>query len=255
MSFQLPKITVEENTEKFVIFFSCDLKYYNLYGIPLIKSIIHQNGWVGVHCHLILKDTNNFDRYPNNRVSYSTEFVDDNFFDTINFTNAGFHPGKFDAVLDAEKTYYACSRFMHIDKIFPTPYKRILQVDCDTLLFKNFPKLDFEQATDYVRAMRKPKSPEKIIASCLSLGKGEDGLAFRKRLAKEMTETFSKEAYWFVDQVVLQNIFNKMQFEPLPLHWNHWSFKKRNSYFRTAKGNKKTTNDVFKNELEKWTNM
>lgn len=252
--FKLPEIQLETNSLNNLIFFSCDTVYYALYGKALIKSILGRNSWLGVHCHIIVKNSS-IQKYNDPRVSYSFEYIDDDFINTINFQESSTSLTKYDAVLDAEKTYYACARFMQIDKIFPDTSKRILQVDCDSLLFKDFSKLEFEDLTNNVRAMRKPKTPEKIIASCLSLGSGTQGLNFRKTLSLKLFDEFSTRAYWFIDQIVLQEVFEDIQSEPIPLHWNHWSFKKRHSYFRTGKGNKKSNNDVFLRELKKWNNL
>lgn len=252
--FKLPAVEVETNKFNNLIFFSCDVNYYELYGKALIKSILGKNSWLGVHCHIIIKDTS-IQQYTDPRVSYSFEYIDNKFIETINFQESTTILSKYDAVLDAEKTYYACARFMQMDKIFPDDSKRILQVDCDSLLFKDFPKIEFEDLTNHVRAMRKPKSPEKIIASCLSLGSGTQGLDFRKQLSLKLFNEFSTKAYWFIDQIVLQEVFENIQSEPIPLHWNHWSFKKPYAYFRTGKGNKKSNNDVYLRELKKWNNL
>lgn len=255
LHFKLPEINSDPILLDNLIYFSCDVNYYNNYGIPLIKSIIYQNNWIGVHCHIIIKDNNKFKRVDDPRVTYSTENITQEFLETINFEPMNSKLAKFDVDLDAEKTYYACARFMQADKIFPTNDKRIFQLDCDTLLFTNFDKEKFLELTSHVRAMRKPKTPEKIIASALSYGNGNEGLEFRKLLASTLIERFSTKAYWFIDQIVMQELFLNKQFIPIEMHWNQWSFKKKFAYFRTGKGNKKSRNEVFLKELDKWKNL
>jgi hypothetical protein len=254
-AFKLPEIHSDPIILENIIYFSCDINYYNKYGMPLIKSIVYQNNWVGVHCHIICKDDISFKRIDNPQVTYSYELITDEFIQTINFKPMTIKLNKFDVDLDAEKTYYACARFMQADKIFSTNDKRIFQIDCDSLMFKPFSSKDFNEVTSHVRAMRKPKTPEKIIASALSYGNGDVGLEFRKLLASKLYNAFSNEAYWFIDQIIMQELFSNMEFISIPLHWNHWSFKKPFAYFRTGKGNKKSNNDIFLKELERWTNL
>lgn len=247
-NFKLPNIKGKIPTEKLVIFFSCDEHYYVEYGIPLIKSIVYQMDWVNVHCHVITKNPNiKLDDFP--RTTYTYEIIDQDFIDTIPFKNTNFTE-KYNLTVTPEILYYSCARFMQIDKIFNEEH-RVLQIDCDTLLNQPIPLDQFMWVTDTPKAMRKPKSPEKVIASTISFGHGTEGFNFRKTLAETLTKAFSKNAYWFIDQEILKEVFDKTNFENIPYIWNAWKLSNRDAYFKTAKGNKKT-DEIFINELKYW---
>jgi len=245
--FKLPEIHGITPTLQNIIYFSCDETYYNDFGIPLIKSIISQVSDIGVHCHIIKK---NLDFQPTlfERTTYTWELIDDTFLSSIPLSQSP-TTGKYNKEKTAEVVYYSCARFMQLDKIF-SKHHRVLQIDCDSILWQSFPLADFLEVTNEVRAMRKPKSPEKLIASAISFGNGIEGHRFRKHFATELYTAFSTNAYWFIDQDVMQKVF-KFPFQSIPIFWNTWSFKKRAGYFRTAKGNKKN-NDTFNNKRKYW---
>ena len=243
--FELPDIQGDLPQHKYIIYFSCDDIYYHKYGIPLIKSIVNQIPWINVHCHVMLRNKVIF--YTHSQVSYSYENITEEFIQTI--PNAKIT--KYGQQKDKLIVYYSCARFMQIEKLFKKN-QHILQVDCDSLLFRPFKKDEFESLTSTVKCMRKPKSPEKVIASALSLGTGEKGQSFREQLSDKLYKKISDYgAYWFVDQDVLQDIFNNSNYTDMPLLWNTWSLKKKDAYFRTGKGNKKEST-LFQIELEKW---
>lgn len=250
--FKLPIVHGEFPKDENIIYFSCDEKYYKEFGWPLIKSIIKQVDWVSVHCHLILKDSN-FTPRQIERTTYTYEIIDDTFLETIPLTHY-LGTGKVkDFNPTAEVVYYSCARFMQLDKIF-TPYHRVLQIDCDSLLERTIEKEEFIKEFTRVRAMRKPKTPEKLIASAISFGKGTYAHNFRIKFASKLRERFAENAYWFIDQHVMQEVFADIDFESIPVHWNIWSFKKKFAYFRTAKGSKKTS-DIFATSREYWKSM
>lgn len=252
--FKLPEVYGNQSPFNDVIFFSCDEKYYEIYGIALIKSIIDQINWISVHCHVIHEGNKSINYFQHPRVTHTWEIIDNQFINSIPYDpTKSVGLTKSNLEISPKIVYFACCRFMQIDKIF-TGNKRILQIDCDTILFNPFNKQAFYEITNGVRAMRKPKTPEKIIASTLSLGYGEEGNKFRKFLADQMLQEFAKGCYWFVDQVVLQNIFSQMKFEPIPQNWNTWSFKKKQAFFRTGKGNKKETNEIYLDQVAFWKN-
>ena len=253
MTFALPEVITEKNTCNNIIFFSCDLNYFHEYGIPLIKSIVNQIDWIGVHCHLILKN-NDFSKFTHPRVSFSYEIITDEFINSIPLGKQRLAK-KANTEISPEIIYYSCARFMQLDKIFTDTSKNILQIDCDSLLFNKFSQQEFCTITDIPRPMRKEKNPKKIIASAISLGAGVTGAEFRKKLSQLLLSEFQKNAYWFIDQHILQFIFAETDLkETIPFYWNTWSFKKQKAYFRTAKGNKKD-NPEYINALEYWNNF
>lgn len=258
-TFTLPKVQFYNQPNNNLIYFSCDKKYFMLYGKALIKSIIYQIDWISVHVHLILKeDFHLIDFLDHPRVSYSYEYIDNSFIETIPFTSDAYYTlDKYEVDLNPEVVYYSCARFMQLPYIFPTAKNRILQIDCDSLLFEPFTAKDFASLTSTVSIMRKPKDKHKIIASAMSFGKGKNSLYCRNLIANMLTSKFSKKAYWFIDQICLQEIFNKnlVEHNVMLQHWNTWSFKKKTAFFRTGKGNKKHNNTMYIENLEYWKNI
>jgi len=243
--FRLPNIEGDLPQHKHIVYFSCDDIYYQNYGLALIKSILNQIPWITIHCHLLLK--NDVSLYKHKRISYTFERITESFIKNIPEGKIVKNGQKKDKLT----VYYSCARFLQIHKLFK-PHQHVLQIDCDSLLFKEFNQEAFQSITHTVKCMRKPKRPEIIIASALSLGTGEKGQSFREQLSDKLYKKISEYgAYWFVDQDVLQDIFNNSNYTDMPLLWNTWSFKKKDAYFRTGKGNKKESN-LFQIELEKW---
>lgn len=252
--FKLPEIYGIKPKNNEIIYIGCDENYYQSYATPLIKSILNQIDWISVHCHVILENKNIDILLSHPRLTHTYEIIDKPFINSIPInTKLEVKLGKYDIEINPKIIYYASCRFMRLEEIFEDS-QRIIQIDTDSILFKPFTKKDFYNLTDDVRAMRKPKVPEKIMASALSLGKGKEGKLFRKNLSKKMYDAFCNGAYWFIDQVVLQEYFLDKDFEPIPISWNTWSFKKRDAFFRTAKGNKKETNQMFLDAILFWKN-
>jgi len=250
--FKLPLLQGNKPTIADIVFFSCDEIYYEKYGKPLIKSILKQIPWIGVHCHVIQKDEN-FQKLNHTRLTHTYEVVDDQFINSIPIASGkDFSSKKYDFEPTPLITYYACCRFMRAGEIFNE--NSVLQIDCDSLLFHPFSQHSFRQLTEVPRAMRKPKSIESVIASAISFGTGKSGMDFRSKMSAKMFKAFSAGSYWFIDQAILEQIFNEDMTKIIPQHWNTWSFKsKKEAYFRTGKGNKKDTNELYIEHLDKWT--
>lgn len=249
MSFKLPKINGSLPIGTRCIYFSCDTNYYFKYGRPLINSIVSQIPWVSVHCHLITFDKN-IDIFKNKNVTTTFEIIDSNFIDSIpEDKSKTFSSNKYGFEPTTAITYYACARFLRSCEIF-NETQSVLQIDCDSLLYNIFSKEEFDIATKNPLPTRKPKNPNRILASSLSLGTGKNGAEFRKELRNSLFSKIQTGMYWFIDQDVLEEIFNN-NLDTLPVKWNNWNFKDPEAYFRTAKGNKKDAAS-FQEALLKW---
>jgi hypothetical protein len=227
-----------------VIYFSCDLKYYQEHGIPLIKSIVNTISWIGVHVHLVLyrPPTNLF---YHKRVSYTYEIITEEFVNSIVLaTDSGkltinkelLHTDNDYRI--KEIIYFSCARFLKLSELFQKN-QFVLQIDADAILFNEFSLNEFKDVTIKPRGMRKPKDPNTLIASCISLGTGDAGEHFKKVFSDLLYEEFSKGAYWYIDQEMLKKAFYNISFETIDTKWCNWGLKKTD-YFSTGKGNKKT---------------
>jgi hypothetical protein len=148
-----------------------------------------------------------------------------------------------------EKIYYSCARFMRMADLFDQK-QYVLQIDADTILHRPFKQQDFESITATPRAMRKPKDPDTLIASCIGLGTGPEGEKFRQQFKSKLLENFEEGAYWFMDQHQLKSIFSEIEFENIDILWCSWG-KKHHMRFFTGKGDLKNQAE-FLNMVDRW---
>lgn len=250
--------------EQHVIYFSADYDYFDKHGFALQQSINRTVGWIHVHCHII--NEGNIDHTVLKQLSdqykftYTWEDVNEQFYKDLpkNKSLMGegmqiFKTSNLDYI--ARRTYLASVRFIRMAEIFTNPKQRILQIDCDSILRNGFHLVDFEQVTTNIGVMPKPKEQHIFIASALSPGTGNKGMAWRDLFAKRLTTAFEKGCYWFVDQVVLRQVMKEWAdsgntYDHIAYNWNSWGIKK-NNIFSTGKGNKKE-GLKFKQAQLKW---
>ena len=247
-----------------VIYFSCDYDYFDLHGFALQQSINRTVGWIHVHVHIInegnidhsvLKDL--MGRY---KFTYTWEDTSEQFYKDLpkNKSMMGegmqiFNTSDLDYI--ARRTYLASVRFIRMAEIFTYPHQRILQIDCDSILRNGFHGHEFEEVTNAVGVMPKPKEQHIFIASALSPGIETKGIEWRNLFAKRMITAFENGCYWFVDQVVLRQVMSEWKnmgndYNHIGYNWNSWGIKK-NNVFSTGKGNKKE-GLKFKQAQLKW---
>ena len=254
--FELVPLEGQRPTGQHVIYVSCDIAYYYRLVLPLINSIVKQIDWICVHVHLICFDQPIIDLGAHDRVSFSYEIISKDF---INNIKLNLHPDrmyrnsqilKTDNIYEIkEKIYYSCARFMRMADLFG-PDQYVLQIDADTILCNPFNQQDFEAVTKTPRAMRKPKDPDTLIASCVGLGTGNPGKNFRDEFKAELIKRFNQGAYWFMDQHILKAIFQKIKFENIDILWCSWGDKTGMRFF-TGKGDLKNQ-DKFLAKVAEW---
>jgi lipopolysaccharide biosynthesis glycosyltransferase len=251
--FNIPTLQGQKPTAKHIIYVSCDDIYYVQHVVPLLKSIILQIDFIYVHVHVVTyKD--NPEKIDNPRITFSWEKIDKDFINNIKLNPKTYSDAQniletADDYQIKEKIYFSCARFMRCAELF-SPNQYVLQIDADSILNQPFKKEEFIELTENTRGMRKPKDPSKIMAGCLSFGRGQLGVEFRKNLSNLLLEEFEKGAYWFMDQACIKKLFEFVDFEPIPQQWCSWGIKKRD-IFSTAKGKKKSK-PRYLDKVEKW---
>lgn len=250
-----PKLQGTKSSQKHVIYFSCDLEYYQQHGIPLIKSIVNTISWIGVHVHLVLYKPPSV-LFHHKRVSYTYEIITDDFINSIVLaTDSGklttnkelLHTD--DEYRIKEIIYFSCARFLKLSELFQT-HQFVLQIDADAILFNEFTLEEFKEVTIKPRAMRKPKDPNTLIASCIGLGTGPAGEHFKKAFSEHLQREFANGAYWYIDQTILRKTFQTIEFDTIDTKWCNWGLKKTD-YFSTGKGSKKT-HPRFVERVNRW---
>jgi hypothetical protein len=231
-----------------IVYVSADPVYYDQYVRPLISSIVKSMDWLAVHVHLICPGQLHENIVTHERVTTSWEIIDPAFIDNLplddtakamNFTILGTE----DLYQVKQKIYFSCARFVRMPELFD-PNQYVLHIDADTILQQKFSKEEFEALTERPRAMRKPKDPTTLIASCISLGTGPEGTEFRQRFSDALMQTFQTGAYWYMDQDCLKKVFSTIEFENIDILWCSWG-NKRGMRFFTGKGNKKNQSDFL----------
>lgn len=253
LHFKLPTLQGNKPKAKYLIYVSCDDLYYTQHVVPLLKSILLQVDFVCVHVHVITyKDTPEVVNNP--RVSFSWETIDSSFINSIELNPTTYLDAKdiletTDPYQIKEKVYFSCARFLRCAELF-NPDQYVLQIDADSILNRPFTKEDFVALTETTRGMRKPKDPSKIMAGCISFGRGQAGINFRNTLSNLLLEEFNQGVYWFIDQVCLRKAFENIIFETIPQRWCSWGIKKLD-IFSTAKGKKKEK-FRYTNKVDQW---
>ena len=98
--------------------------------------------------------------------------------------------------------------------------------------------------------MPKPKDPDVIIASSICLGTGKEGKKFISLFAQKLKKAFEEGAYWYIDQDILKEVANEINWKTIPFTWNSWKISTYD-LFVTGKGDRKEK-DKFKRLQEQW---
>lgn len=255
MTWSLPELQGVRPQGQHIIYVSSDQIYYDLYVRPLIHSIVGQISWLHVHVHLVL-DQAPAELVAHQHVTHSWEILSHQFIDTMpmaasksrNEMNSRMLK-TMDPLQIKKKIYYSTARFMRMPELF-APDQQVLQIDADTILNAPFTLQEFDSVTKTPRAMRKPKDPGTLIASCIGLGTGSAGQQFREHFRDLLLAKFALGAYWFMDQDCLREAFDNIEFETIDILWCSWG-NKRGMKFFTGKGDKKNQAD-FVNKVESW---
>ena len=256
MTWTLPELLGSRPRGPRLIYVSSDMVYYNLYVRPLIHSIVRQIRWIHVHVHLVVDQTPPTNLEAHERVTHSWEIIDAEFLALMPMSVSKARNEMnmrmlktMDVTEIKKKIYYSCARFIRMAELFG-PDQQVLQIDADTILQGAFAPEEFDSVTQTPRAMRKPKDPGTLIASCIGLGTGSAGQQFREHFRALLLDKFALGAYWFMDQDCLREAFSDIEFETIDILWCSWG-NKRGMKFFTGKGDKKHQSD-FVNKVESW---
>ena len=256
MSWTLPELLGDRPQGQRLIYVSSDMVYYDLYVRPLIHSILGQIPWIHVHVHLVLEQAPSAGLVSHERVTHSWEILTPRFLDAMPMSASTARNEMNSRMLKTmdlmeikKKIYYSCARFLRMAELFG-PDQQVLQIDADTILHAPFTPEEFDSLTQTPRAMRKPKDPYTLLASCIGLGTGSAGQQFREHFRDLLVATFDRGAYWFMDQDCLREAFQNIPFETIDILWCSWG-NKRGMRFFTGKGDKKNQAD-FVNKVQRW---
>lgn len=205
------------NESSFNILIACDQKYYDDWGVPLLKSIRHYNPWISLHCHIVNPDSKN-----------ELSFVDYTYED-ISFVNE-----------DSRVGYLQAVRFLIADSKFKSN-QYVMTLDADTICTKSFIEEDFFNLFKHNTILRHPKDG-RWLAGLVCLGPND----FRKEFSARLLEQPIEEWKFGRDQDILALLATKHKFNAVSKTWISIGKNGLGSVFLTLKGTQKYSEKYLK---------
>ena len=200
------------------ILIGVDQKYYNDWGINLLKSINYHNPWIALHCHIV----NPLDVVELPFVDYTYE--------TIDFNNE-----------DSRIGYLQAVRFLAVaDKLLND--ELVITLDADTICTKSFTEQEFSTLFDHTTVLQHPKQP-RWLACLVSFNETN----FRHEYAALLRQLPVNEWKFGRDQDILAVLDKKYHYSAVDQQWMSIGKNKNNSVFLTLKGEQKTIEKYLKN--------
>lgn len=257
----IPKIQGNFTQNKFFIYAAADSVYFDQYAKPLINSVITNTPDFGIHIHIYNPSLDQIEFCQmKEQVSYTFENIDLNVFDPI--TNYWMEKIEFDNERQRQmkkkgetygrdflkdliiKTYYACVRFIRLNEInnqYPC-----LAIDVDGIVRKPF-SIDQYTTNDFY--LHEKKSGEHLAGALLL--SNANSFKFLNEYAANLEDNINQnKLYWFLDQVILDQLVMNYNKGLLPMSLIDWAMKNESPIW-SAKGKRKFL-DIFQKELQKY---
>lgn len=255
----IPELHGQKPSSKEFLFTAADSEYFDTHGVPLINSVL-TNTQYDIHVHIYNPSQYQLDYFKTPRVTISYEYVNPDEFDTI--AKQWYHKKTFDNKRQKEmtlkgnihgivflstlieKTYYACCRFYRLHQLIPHD-STCLAIDVDGLARRNF-SMFVDNAHDLF--LYQKKSGEHLAGAMLLTDKAG---AFLSEYSEEIKENIlNNNLYWFMDQLVLDEVVPKYNKGLLPMSYIDWEMNLSSAIW-SAKGPRKSL-EVFTNEQKKY---
>jgi hypothetical protein len=195
------------------VLIGCDQKYYEDWGIHLIRSIRYFNPWITCHVHVV----NPIYVEKIDGVEYTTEHRD--------FPNDTVKIG-----------YLQCVRFLKVAEKF-TDNDLVMTLDADTICTRKTTPQAFEEATKHKITMLRHLKAKHWLAGLVTYGEA----GFKDELAAKLLEKPIEQWAPFWDQTILAELSKKYTYneQPARLFWMSIGKNGNQSVFLTLKGNQK----------------
>ena len=248
---------------KFFVYAAADTVYFDLHARPLINSITTNTPEYGVHIH-IYNPTPNQIEFCRSRpsVTCTYETLDDAEFQQAadfwlarsDFSNdrqrqmhkKGQKLGREELLTLIKQTYYACGRFTRLAELL-RPGQRCLSIDVDGLVRRPFTE---QLGTEDFYLYEKPKDGTHLAGAILFNGTAGAHDFLQEYASQLRTSINNNDLYWFLDQVVLDQLVPKYHKGLLPMSYIDWAMRDESAIW-SAKGKRKEL-DIFKNEQRKY---
>jgi hypothetical protein len=259
----LPPLLGNLDQDRFFVYAAADSVYFDLHARPLINSIIANTPEYGVHIHIYnpTPDQIAFCRdIP--AITCSHETLDDTAFQQAadywlvrtQFDNdrqrqmfkKGQKLGR-EALLNLlRQTYYACVRFVRLAELL-RPGQRCLSIDVDGLVRGQF--MDQLGSEDFY-LYAKPKDGTHLAGAILFNGTARTHDFLQEYAQRLCTSIGEDDLYWFLDQIILDQLVHKYHKGLLPMSYIDWAMRDDSAIW-SAKGPRKDL-EVFKQEQRKY---
>lgn len=258
----MPPINGNVSQTGFFIFAAADTLYFDTHAKPLINSVLSNAPGVGCHIHIYdpRPDQIEFCNQPGVSCTYehidATEFnhVTHYWLSRVSFANdrqrqmykKGQTLGAAELAKLIRQTYYACTRFIRLAEILK-PEQRCLALDVDGLVRGPFIH-DLGDSDFYL--YRKPKDGTHLAGALLFNGQPGSN-QFLQKYAEQLRKNIDEnELYWFLDQIILDQLVPSYNVGLLPMSYIDWAMRDDSAIW-SAKGKRKEL-DIFKNEQRKY---
>ena len=201
---------------RYSILIACDQKYYEDWGVNLLKSTHFHNPWLTLRCHIV--NPGKFNKLD--FVEYTTE--------DLLFENE-----------TSRISYLQSARFIAVSKISTTEF--VLTLDCDTICTRSFTRTDFLKLFEKQYVLQHPKD-FRWLAGLVAFSNNNFRIAYANRLNELPTSQWE----WGRDQNILAVLSNEYNFEPVNKSWMAIGKNKNDSAFLTLKGDQKVTYKYLK---------
>jgi len=260
---QLPPLLGNLDQNKFFIYAAADAVYFDIHAKPLINSIITNTPEFGVHIHIYnpRADQIEFCRSrPGVTCTYENpsevEFqqVTQHWLTRTQFNNDrqrqmfknGQKQGSAELSKLVRQTYYACVRFVRLAELL-RPGQRCLSIDVDGLVRGRF--VD-QLGTEDFYLYEKPKDGTHLAGALLFNGTAGSHNFLQEYAQRLRTSINEHDLYWFLDQIILDQVVPKYHKGLLPMSYIDWAMRDDSAIW-SAKGKRKEL-EVFKQEQGKY---
>lgn len=259
----LPPIQGKLAHTEFFVYAAADTVYFDTHARPLIRSVLTNCQDLGIHIHVYDPQPAQLDFCRSDpRISVTWELTNPNDFNWVakqwltrtDFANDRqrqmWKKGQTGGVADLNKlvkqTYFACMRFARLAEIL-APAQKCLEIDVDGLVRAPF-QTNLGDADFYL--YEKPKDGTHLAGAILF--NGQPGTYdFIQAYGKAMRENIGRgDIYWFLDQVVLDQLVPKYRKGLLPMSYIDWAMRPESAIW-SAKGKRKEL-EVFKLEQNRY---
>ena len=259
----IPPLLGNLDQPSFFIYAAADANYFDHHARSLINSVSTNTPNLGIHIHIYDPRPDQLEFCRNRAgVSVTHETLDPVQFNKVtarwlkrtDFANdrqrqmykKGQTLGAEGLNLLVRQTYYACTRFIRLAELI-RPGQRCLAIDVDGLVRAPF-EHQLGSADFYL--YEKPKDGTHLAGALLLNGTAGTHEFLQKYASQLRASIEQDDIYWFLDQVLLDQLVHQYHKGLLPISYIDWAMRAESAIW-SAKGKRKEL-EIFKEEQRKY---